>query len=88
MDKFVKEQIDDLLRVFDLRVVFTKVDGSERFMECTRDLDKIPLIDHPKDTGSVKVEFSKPDEVVRVYDVNAEGWRSIKVNSIKNLEII
>jgi hypothetical protein len=63
------------------RVVFTKVNGDERDMTCTRVLDKIPMEDRPKGDDSLLNE-----ETLRVFDVKAQGWRSFRVNSVKLFE--
>lgn len=83
MSQLTKSQIDDLLRVFDLRVVFTKVDGSDRIMMCTRDPSLIPISPMKKD-GPPK---PPNDNLLHVYDVDSSGWRSIKVDTIKNVEL-
>ena len=64
-----------------LCVTFTKKDGSERLMWCTLSESKIPSEFAPK--GSEK---AKSDEVLPVFDVESDGWRSFRWDSIKKVE--
>ena len=59
------------------RVRFTKRDGTQRTMFCTRNMELIPEENHPK--GSNLAE--NPD-VLRVWSVKDEGWRSFRFDSI------
>lgn len=59
-------------------VDFIKVDGSYRTMLCTKNFAEIPSEDIPK--GQVK----KPnDSIIRVYDLEKNAWRSIKIDNIQ-----
>jgi len=61
-------------------VTFTKKDGTERVMKCTLhdSLIGIPLTEG----GSVR----KPnDDVLAVWDLEKNGWRSFRLDSIKNV---
>lgn len=61
------------------RVIFTKTNGEERNMMCTLDANLIP------DPIEIKANKSpKPvnEEVLPVWDVDAEGWRSFRVDSV------
>lgn len=62
-------------------VTFTKTDGSERQMRCTLNEDKIPADFAPKNT-----ERKKSDNVLPVFDVENQGWRSFRLDSIKNVQ--
>ena len=62
-------------------ITFTKKDGSERLMQCTLSESKIPSEFAPK--GSEK---AKSDEVLPVFDVENDGWRSFRWDSIKKIE--
>lgn len=66
-----------------LNVNFVKKDGSERKMKCTLMTDKIPSEKSPK--GSEK---SKSDEVLPVFDLESDGWRSFRWDSITSVEVI
>lgn len=60
-------------------VTFTKKDGTERTMMCTLDVGVIPNEFAPK--GEDK--RVKNDEALAVFDVEKEGWRSFRWDSVK-----
>lgn len=64
-----------------MKVVFTKKNGDERTMICTRLL--IPEEFVPKGTGEPK---PPSDVVYPVFDLEAEGWRSFTFTSIISME--
>lgn len=66
-----------------LEVVFTKKDGSERTMRCTRDLSRAINAPVPKNEN-----FEDNPDVVRAYDLEAEGWRSFIVANVKSAKIL
>lgn len=61
-----------------VEVTFTKKDGSCRVMKCTLANELIPTEHAPKGTGKVKVNT----DVISVFDVENQGWRSFNCNSI------
>ena len=75
-----KDWLVSLLRERPVEIVFIKKDGSERKMNCTLLESKIPAEKAPKG-----VERAKSDEVVAVFDLEAEGWRSFRWDSIKSI---
>jgi len=75
-----KDWLLGLLRSEVVDITFTKKDGSERILKCTLMESKIPTEKVPKGT-----EKSKNDEVVPVFDVENDGWRSFRWDSIKQI---
>lgn len=65
-----------------VKVIFTKKDGTERTMLATLNEELIPEDKKPKGTGK-KVDNG---ETVAVYDVEADGWRSFNIDSIKEVD--
>ncbi len=59
-------------------VTFTKINGDERIMTCTTDIDVIPVDNRPKGTGKVNKESTN----ISVWDIKAEGWRSFKSENV------
>lgn len=60
-------------------VTFTKKDGTERTMRCTRATSYIPIEHAPKsDTSKEEVTDN-----IRVFDVENQGWRSFNFSSLK-----
>lgn len=69
----------------EVTVVFTKADGTERTMKCTLDPALLPK-------QEVKESTDKParkhnENILPVYDVEAEGWRSFRIKSIKEVRV-
>lgn len=58
-------------------VTFTKKDGETRTMTCTTKLSEIPDASHPK--GKVT---NLADDLFRVFDVDAQGWRSFHYDQV------
>jgi hypothetical protein len=65
-------------------VTFEKKDGTERVMKCTRNMSVIPSDKQPTGNASAKPES---DEVVKVYDMEADGWRSFRIDSVKSFVV-
>ena len=76
-----REWLDDYLSENTLTVQFTKKDGTERTMKCTRNFNSIPSDKHPKGT----LEKTATD-AVRVFDTEIQEWRSFNISNIKRLE--
>lgn len=71
-----------LLKDNILDIVFTKTDGSERAMKCT--LKEDYLVKEEKKTERVK----KPnDDVISVWDVEMNAWRSFKFSKLISADI-
>lgn len=76
---FDHELIKETLQKNVCRVTFTKVNGEERVMRCTLNEMMIPKIESSE---SKKLKKENP-EVQAVYDMDANGWRSFRWDSIK-----
>ena len=74
------EDLVDRLKQSVVNVVFTKVDGSERTMNCTLKLENIPEDQHPKST--IKSESDQ----IRVFDTDIDAWRSFNFGSVKTID--
>jgi len=73
-----KEKIQDLLRQGECEVVFTKANGDEREMVCTLHTDYLPEFDE----DAAKGNNNETEDVVTVWDVEADGWRRFRIDSI------
>jgi hypothetical protein len=71
----------------NMEITFTKLDGSERVMNCTMVMDLIPEDMRPKTLN----ESSDPQDskhnsphnsACRVFDVDKQAWRSFRWDSI------
>jgi len=84
MTMFTRDGLIDMLRNNVVVVTFTKVNGDERVMHCTLQTSYIP--NAPSKNGELVVE-SKTNNTVSVWDVNANGWRSFRVENVKSISM-
>ena len=76
-----REWLKTLLSEQNVTIEFLKKDGSIRKMICTLSENKIPSEKMPK--GSGKTQNS---EVLAVFDVENDGWRSFRWDSIQKID--
>lgn len=81
-----KGTLQTLLKSSEATVCFTKKDGTERVMRCTLNPNLLPLPKVNESTVTTKPERKKSDTSLAVYDLDAQGWRSFIVTSIKNVK--
>jgi hypothetical protein len=65
-------------------VTFTKKDGTERVMNCTTNSELVPKVE-VKESAEPKREKKANEEIMSVYDLDAQGWRSFRWDSIKQV---
>jgi len=75
-----KDWLIGLLKSEIVELTFTKKDGTERIMTCTLAEQEIPEENLPKGTNR-----KKSDETVAVFDLENNGWRSFRWDSLKNI---
>lgn len=66
---------------YPITVTFTKKDGTLRKMLCTKSIVKIPVDMQPSGDKTIK-----EGSAIRVFDLEANGWRSFNPESIKQIE--
>jgi hypothetical protein len=69
------------LRQNVIEVTFIKEDGSERIMRCTLMPRHLP-VKYLEEQEAEKKFHRENQEVIRCWDVQANGWRSFKVSSV------
>ena len=69
-----RQEIVDLLQNKTCLITFKKKDDTERRMLCTLQQSVVPTI---KGTG-----VKKTDDVISVFDIEKEDWRSFRVDSV------
>ena len=80
------KEIKDILSSGDILIVeFTKKNGDKRTMKCTTSPDRIPEAKQPQKDSNFNYNTA---ESVRVYDVEAEDWRSFRVNSVNAISSV
>ena len=67
----------------DLRIMFTKKDGTERTMRATLVESRIPVEKQPKSETQVS---QTAGSAIRVFDSEAQEWRSFRWDSVKKVE--
>jgi hypothetical protein len=80
MDRYkLKETLENGIAT----VTFEKVDGTLREMRCTLQADMLPkqLLREEGDAS----HRTTPDTVLAVWDLDQGGWRSFRVDSVKNV---
>lgn len=60
-------------------VLFTKKNGTDRTMICTRNIDMIDEEYHPKGT------MIESDNNIRAFDLEKNGWRSFNFDTVKEV---
>jgi len=80
-----REWLTTLLREQQVIVTFNKKDGDQRIMTCTLNQDLIPENKKPK-TKPEDDNKKKNENVLAVYEINEEGWRSFTWANVTNIE--
>lgn len=75
-----RDWLKGLLNNGEATVKFIKADGSDRLMRCTLQESVLPKVDKTV-TKTRKVS----DETLSVWDLDANGWRSFRWDSIKEV---
>jgi hypothetical protein len=79
-DEFI-DWFKEYLSEKEINVTFTKKDGTNRVMKCTKQQDLIPSEKQPKGTGSTPT-----GDAVAVFDLEAQDWRSFNTSNITRIE--
>jgi hypothetical protein len=92
----MRDWVRSLLQQQPITVTFVKADGTDREMRCTLNHAFIPPTPAPTVTSRVDglvTESTKPratpkepdPAVVKVYDLEAAGWRSFRMDRLKKI---
>ena len=63
-----------------MRITFTKVNGEERVMDCSLQEHIVPSTKY--------TDRKRNEEVLPVFDINKGEWRSFRLDSITNIEVL
>lgn len=80
----VREFVVPLLKDGVAVVNFVKKNGETRSMSCTLKSDLLPKVEVNENTEKSSRKVN--NEVLAVYDVNANGWRSFRLDSVTSVE--
>ena len=86
--QITKTELVEKLQTEVVNVTFTKADGTDRTMLCTKMISKIPQEFHPKTDKVVKLDESGnvvESDLITVWDVEKTGWRSFNFNKVKEI---
>lgn len=72
-----KKKLLQKLKLEVVEITFTKKDNTIRNMKCTQNFDLIPKDEHPKGDRNYKDK-----NLICVYDVEVNGWRSFNYKSL------
>ncbi len=84
----LKETLIQELKNSTAIITFVKKDGGERKMVCTLDIEQMPKIEPKPSVESDKKPRASNPEVLPVFDIEAQAWRSFRLDSIKNVETL
>ena len=76
-----RSEMIEQLETNTCRVIFKKVNGDERDMMCTLRSDIVPAAPKSDPITQKKVRNIN-EEVLPVYDIKAEGWRSFRLDKV------
>ena len=72
-------RLQEIMREQEIKITFTKKDGTERVMRCTLDPSKLPVQESTETNTNRKVST----ETMAVFDLDVQGWRSFTKKSVK-----
>jgi WYL_2, Sm-like SH3 beta-barrel fold len=78
-----RQYFTDLLSANDCEVTFTKVDGTIRVMNCTLRSEALP----DRESTSLTETREKNPDVITVFDLDKQSWRSFKVANVTNIAV-
>ncbi len=85
MLQITKDELVEKLQQEVVQLVFTKADGTQRHMVCTKNIVHIPEQFHPKTDKVVKLdENGNPIEtdLITIWDMEQQGWRSFNFSKV------
>lgn len=78
----LRETLIDLLKMKKLEVVFTKLSGEERIMNCTLIPELLPV---ESETTTPRKDSEK---VIRCFDLDIKEFRSFRIHTIKSVKVL
>ena len=67
-------------------ITFTKLDGTERVMNCTLEVSKLPPV-VPLAEGKTPRKESTSTKALRVFDLDKQEWRSFTIKNVKSVTL-
>ena len=79
-----KQELKDLLKKKIVSVTFLKTDKTERKMLCTLKEDVLPVVESKEPKRTKKDN----DNVLAVWDLEKEAFRSFRVDSVTDYQVV
>lgn len=79
-----RQWLIDMLKSNEVTIKFTKVGGEERIMHCTLKDDAIT----PYEKKTDRPTKHRSDDVIAVWDLDNDGWRSFRLDSITEVNLV
>ena len=80
---WTKNELSEMLRDRRLEVSFIKKDGTGRVMNCTLQEKYLPPM-----MEDAEIATKDNPDVLCVWDIDNNGWRSFRINSIVEVRIV
>ena len=80
-----REQVVELLRNDVAEVSFTKSNGTDRVMSCTLLAEVLSARVPTPESKKPSTKKSPNPHTVAVFDLEADGWRSFRLDSVKSI---
>ncbi len=74
---YIREDMIEKLRAGECRVIFTKLNGEQRDMRCTLNMDMVPEDRRPKNADT-----QYDPSMIRAFDLNKQEFRTFKVANV------
>jgi hypothetical protein len=84
MDQLEISRLREHLKTHFIKVAFTKKDGTHRDMICTLKPDSLP----PQIDIEESIDRKTNDDVIAAFDVEKQGWRSFRIDSIIGWRVV
>lgn len=82
-----KYELKEILNNGVATIVFTKTDGTERTMKCTLLPEYMPAnIHQSQKLLTEETQRVENPNTVSVWDIENNGWRSFRIDSVKSIE--
>ena len=85
VEPMLHEWLNNMLKVTEATITFTKIDGTERVMKCTLEAAKLPPVVIKEDAKPRKETTST--KALRVFDIEKNEWSSFTIKNIKRIEL-
>lgn len=90
-DDIIKSGIEFWNKIYqsgEVRIKFTKKDGTTRIMNATLDFSQIPQKDYPKKNINIPkiLKLLQNSKIIHVYDLDKKAWRSVPIDQVEYVQ--